>query len=394
MSRRLRLTIVMTHPVQYYSPWFRYIEREVDELALTVVYASEPGPVQQGTGFEESFVWDVPLREGYENVVVRPARSSDRFDSLSFRGLDVPEVGAAIEATRPDAVLLSGWQSITLVRALRSCRARGVPLLYRGDTHLRGRRPGLSRPTWFLRTRWLLRRFDRYLAVGSRAREYLSSFGVPDERVYFSPHAVDNDFFARMAAPFQTAAARSQARRDLDLAGDAFVVLFVGKLEEIKRPRDLFLAAQRTRARTTVMVAGSGPLRQELTGLAASQKVTVTWRGFVNQSRLGRLYAVSDCLALPSRSESWGLVVNEAMSTGLPCVVSDGVGCSPDLVTAGETGERYPVGDVDALAAAFDVLKRERDSGTSRAEACRRKISAYTFEAASRGLVSACSSLS
>ncbi len=394
MTRRFRLTAVMTHPVQYYSPWFRFIAREADDLLLTVIYASEPNPAQQGAGFEESFSWDVPLREGYQNTVVRPARASDRFDSWSFFGLDVPEVAGAIETTEPDAVLLGGWQSVTLLRAMRACKKRRIPIIYRGDTSLQGRRPGPTRPFWSIRTWWFLRHFDRYLAVGRRVREYLESFGVADDRVFSSPHAVDNEFFARCAAPFHTEPGRCQARRELGLDKDVFVVLFVGKLEHIKRPRDLFLAVQRTSAKTHLLVAGSGPLRAELSELADSLRIAVHWLGFVNQSALGRFYAISDCLALPSQCETWGLVVNEAMSTGLPCVVSDGVGCAADLVTPGETGEIYPVGDVAALTLALEHIKRERDSGKSRAEGCRRKISAYTFEAATRGLVSACLSLS
>ena len=68
--------------------------------------------------------------------------------------------------------------------------------------------------------------------------------------------------------------------------------------------------------------------------------------GFLNQRELGEAYAIADCLALPSDfAETWGLVVNEALATGLPCVVSDAVGCAPDLIRDGETGYVYPLDD-------------------------------------------------
>jgi glycosyltransferase involved in cell wall biosynthesis len=76
----------------------------------------------------------------------------------------------------------------------------------------------------------------------------------------------------------------------------------------------------------------------------------VTIAGFVNQQELPSWYAAADMLVLPSDSrETWGLVVNEAMAAGLPVVVSDAAGCSPDLVREGENGFTYPCGNVGAL---------------------------------------------
>jgi glycosyltransferase involved in cell wall biosynthesis len=315
--RRIRLTAVMTHPIQYYSPWFRYIAHEAKEIQLSVLYASEPSPEQQGVGFDAPFTWDVPLREGYENEVMRPARAGDRFDSESFLGLDVRDVGARIERTEPDAVLLSGWHSITLVRAIQACRRRRIPLLYRGDTHLNGCRTGVLQFPWRLRTRGLLKRFDRYLSVGLRTREYLRSFGIPEGRVFDSPHAVDNDLFARQAAPFQTPEARREARKAWGIAADDFVAIFVGKLSIHKRPSDLLRAAGLMKARPVIAIAGWGPLAQELAEAGNALGIPVVRLGFLKQSALGRAYAISDCLVLTSESESWGLVVNVAMVYGL-----------------------------------------------------------------------------
>jgi glycosyltransferase involved in cell wall biosynthesis len=85
--------------------------------------------------------------------------------------------------------------------------------------------------------------------------------------------------------------------------------------------------------------------------LIARHQLPVTLTGFLNQSEIVSAYAASDCLTLPSdHGETWGLVVNEAMACGLPAIVSDQVGCGPDLVTPGETGAIFPFGDWSALA--------------------------------------------
>ena len=104
MTTPVRLTAVLTHPIQYYAPWFRRIHASAPEVALTVVHATQPTPKQQGAGFDRAFEWDLPLTEGYRSIVVRPAHEHDRIDSSSFTGLDVPQIGRAIAETTPDVV--------------------------------------------------------------------------------------------------------------------------------------------------------------------------------------------------------------------------------------------------------------------------------------------------
>lgn len=390
MSRRIRLTVLMTHPIQYYSPWFRFIAREADEIQLNVLYVTEPSAEQQGVGFEEPFDWDVPLKQGYESLVFRPSRKSDRFASDSFLGLDAPGIGEAIAELEPDAVLVSGWHSLALMRAILACRRRGIPLLYRGDTHLRGRKRDVL---WRHRSRWLLSFFDRFLSVGQRAREYLDWLGVPSARIFRSPHAVDNEFFERGSAPLLDPRNRAEARREWGIASEDFVALFVGKLDSNKRPIDLLRAVRLMNGRARILVAGTGPLREECGELASRLHVTADFRGFLNQSALPRAYALSDCLVLPSESESWGLVVNEAMAAGTPAVVSEGVGCAPDLVEPGATGEIFPVGDIEAMAARLQKISKEIEDGGRRSNRCRERMTDYSFRAATEGLVSACRSV-
>lgn len=383
MTHPIRLTVVMTHPIQYYSPWFRYITSEAPEIALTVLYVSEPSQEQQGTGFGTGFQWDVPLREGHNNEVLRPAAADTDFASDSFWGVDCPGIGGAIASTQPDAVLLSGWHSVSLVRAMFACRRRGIPLLYRGDTHLGTR---ARSKVWGARTRFLLRRFQRYLSVGARSREYLRCFGVEEAHIYDSPHAIDNAFFATRARPYRAPRVRGHARKQHDIPDDAFVVLFVGKIDRNKRVEDLIDALPLMDRPPVLVVVGRGPSEPACRARAQELEVNVRFWGFVNQSELGHAYGISDCLVLPSACESWGLVVNESMACGLPCVVSDRVGCAPDLVIEGQTGEVYPFGDKEQLARA---LERVRDDG-SRARACEERVEQFSFRASTRGLVQAC----
>ena len=156
MNEPIRLTCVLTHPVQYYAPWFRWIAASCPKIDLRVVYASAPNPRQQGAGFGREFTWDVPLTDGYASIVVRPAKLSDRFDSEHFLGLNVPEIAGAIRETHPDVVAVFGWYSITLLRAIRAARRLDVPVLYHGDTNLQSAPTGWRRPFWVAKTRRML----------------------------------------------------------------------------------------------------------------------------------------------------------------------------------------------------------------------------------------------
>jgi glycosyltransferase involved in cell wall biosynthesis len=379
--------------VQYYAPWFRAIAAHCPEIDLTVLYATKPTAEQQGVGFGTSFEWDVPIAEGYQCRVVRPPRPDENVRSDRFLGLDVPEIGSAVRESRPEVVLVPGWHSITLVRALVTCRRLGIPLIYRGDTNLGTAPTGLRRVPWEVRTWALLRLFDGYLSVGKRTHEYLRYFGVNDSRIWHAPHCVDNELFARAATSYQTPAGRAVARATWGLGLDEFVILFVGKLELTKCPLDLIRAAARMEPRPQLLMVGAGQMEGECRAEAQRLAVSVAWAGFVNQSELGRAYGAADCLALPSWGESWGLVVNEALASGLPCVASGGVGCIPDLITAGETGEVFPAGDVPALVRALTRVRTRTRDGHDWAPACRRRAAAYSFSVATAGLVAACRAL-
>ena len=390
MADRTRLGVVLTHPVQYFSPWFRWIAAERPEIDLTVFYAVRPTPDAQAGGFGQAFEWDEDLFAGYRAEVLAAVPSSERLLADRFSQVDAPELEARLLAARPQAVLIPGWHAEYYRRAARVCRAHAIPTIYRGDSTLGMRPRGLAGPVWRARTRARLHDYASWLAVGRRSREYLASFRVAEPLVFDSPHAVDNTAFAAGAAPWQTVAGRADARRQWGLAPAAFVVLFAGKLTPRKRPLDVIRAAAGLdRARVQVLIAGAGELDAACREEARRLGVTVVFSGFLNQRDLPRAYAAADCLALPSEAETWGLVVNEALATGLPCVVADGVGCAPDLIVEGVTGAVVPGGDPARLGDALDAIRRRRADGHDFGPACRDRAAAHSLARATDGLVAA-----
>jgi glycosyltransferase involved in cell wall biosynthesis len=237
-------------------------------------------------------------------------------------------------------------------------------------------------------------RFDGYLIVGQKAKEYLLHYGADERAMYFTPHFVDTDFFAAHAA---AARADRNALRDRHKIGhDANVFVFAGKLIAGKRPV-AFVEAVATLAamhsNVEGVILGDGPQRSEVEAAIARTGAPVRILGFMNQTEMPGGYALGEVLVLPSAGETWGLVVNEAMACGLPAVVSDVVGCVPDLIDEGRTGFSYPDGDQAAL---IDAM--ERTLGLMGTDATRRaledKMSVYSLEVATRGVLEAARAVS
>lgn len=350
-----RIGFLVSHPIQYYAPIFRALAGLCD---LTVYFGHRQTAEQQArSGFGVAFDWDVDILSGYESRFLTNVARTPSTDS--FWGCSTPQIADEIAAGKFDAFVVPGWGLRSYMQAVMACRRAGVPVMARGDSQLAGRRRPWVRLAKGLAFSTMLRAFDGFLYVGQRNREYLLHHGVAADRLFFSPHCVDNDRFAaasrrERSLHLQRRAAGAAARR----------VLFAGKLIDRKRPLDALSAAIVLRASgmpVEMTFAGSGELQPALEKMAREASIPVDFPGFVNQSRMPEIYASADVVVLPSEgSETWGLVVNEAMACGVPAAVSDQVGCGPDLVVPGRTGAIFPFGDIEAMAGALrDVLAFE-----------------------------------
>ena len=349
----MRLAIVASHPIQYHAPLFRELARQID---LTVFFAHRATAVDQANaGFGVGFDWDIDLLSAYEHVFLRNVARRPGLEH--FAGCDTPDLGRRLAEGRFDAVLVMGWHLKSFVQALLAAKRLGMPVMVRGDSHLQTPRGVMKKVVKAVTYPGFLRFFDAALYVGERSRTYWRHYGYPSARMFFSPHCIDAEWFARRA----TLEARGALRTRLEIVPDRRVALFAGKLVPFKRPLDLITAVSQPKSQALdidLLVAGSGPLQSELIAASETAGVSCHMLGFCNQSEMPAIYAASDVLVLPSSGrETWGLVANEALACGRPIVVSDAVGCAPDLAADGSVGRVYPMGDVAALARALhDVL--------------------------------------
>lgn len=380
MAEKMRLGVVTTHPIQYQVPLFRALTRR-REVDLTVFFERLPDPSEQGEGFDVSFSWDLPLLEGYRWAVLEDQRQNPGGDPPTFSGFS--------DAYRQvETMLIHGWQSSYMRRAWGHGLVADVPLLVRGESNaLRGR-------PWYIRGlhRGYLYPFDRYLYIGEGNRQFYQNAGVAPETLYFAPYCIENERFDKDWHGLREDQARLRA--ELGIEESAVCFLFCGKFIEKKRPTDVVEAFEVARRQLNtslhLLMVGDG----ELYGKAKKKVVdeaSVTFTGFLNQTEIGEAYAAADVMVLPSNyGETWGLVVNEGMIFECPAIVSDRVGCGPDLIHEGKTGKTFPFGDVDALANTMvwmaESPERIREMG---AQARELVLSDYTIERAADGIIRA-----
>ena len=378
------LTIIGTHPVQYQAPVYAAVERD-HGIPVRSIYGSD---YSVAGGFDEEFqtsgTWDNFALNPDTTTFLTSIRPESRGRNLGL--------GAALAKASPGAVLLTAYHPVFHLRAFFEAKRRRYPLLFRAETTDRAvRRSDLK--NWI--RDGLLRAFyrgcDRVLPIGSHSYEHYLRLGCPEPKLVMSPYCVDTRVFQHEESFRQEL--RQRMRRTLRISEDQIVLLFSGKLGLRKAPHLLIEAVRRMpkekRARTVVVFLGSGPEQEALAAAAQREpKVEAHFAGFQNQSRISPYYHAADLFVLPSNSETWGLVVNEALHHGLPSVVTDAVGCAADLVEPGVTGEIASTGDAGSLAAAIErAAPLMRDPAIR--EKCRSKIAAFTVERAAEGIAKA-----
>jgi len=384
-----RLAILATHPVQYQCPlWARVVN--TDGVTVKAFFGSDFSiRGYRDKGFATQVAWSRRLLEGFDHVFTGQADWHPVFFGGGQR------LFAELAAFAPTDMLINAYLPWFYLQGLWWARKHGVRVHFRGDTtdvdRDRSSLVGLMRNSLL---RYVYSQVDSFCAVGCHSRAHYMARGIDQQRIFDSPFGVDTDAFEQLY--HQQRLRRCELRSSWNLVNEDFVLVFSGKLIPKKDPLAVIDAVAGLHAvgnRTVkVLVAGNGPLRDLCEARARKTCAgRVTFLGFTSQEDLASVYVVGDALVLPSiRSETWGLVVNEAMQFGLPCVVSDRVGCIDDLIVPGETGESFGAGDVGGLRSAIvrlaGWLDGRRDEVAAR---CRDAVFRYSLDAAAAGIVQA-----
>lgn len=362
MLQGLRVAFVTNIPAPYRSAMFRAWVHETG-IALTVYY-TEPGDMGRG--------WGVPVTEGIREVRLPVVASFREYGCLN-RGLS-----SVVRAN--DVILIGGYEQPTYLALMALCRRMRKPYVVLFDG-VSPKKLDATEGGKVVLKRWAIAGASACFANGFVGRQYMAKLGANGERIYNQHLSVDGH---RIRDVIGDKGLRSLRRMELGISDDQRAVLFVGRFIPQKNVIDIIRAISLLDSDRYVFIGvGNGPTLENVRHLAMGLGVRAIFPGLASQDDLPKWYALGDVLGLPSSNEVWGLVCNEAMAAGLPIVVSDEVGCGPDLVIQAETGYVFEVGNIEALATA---LREASDRSSEMGKAAQRLIEGWTPSESAKSL--------
>jgi len=242
---------------------------------------------------------------------------------------------SALEQADPDVVAVNGWNNFGSLVAADCCVRRGIPMVVMSESA----RQDEPRTWWKeMIKRRIVALYSAALVGGQRHIEYLVELGMPRDRIFTGYDVVDNAYFRRSAEEIRSH--KSDVRKQYGLPENYF--LASARFIEKKNLPTLIraYAAYRQKSEASgnppwdVVLLGDGPLREALKSQLSTLNLHrhVRLPGFKQYDELPVYYALAKAFVHASTTEQWGLVVNEAIASGLPVIVSNRCGCVPELV--------------------------------------------------------------
>lgn len=373
---KCRLVILTEIISPYRIPLFNCLAQEPG-IDLHVLFLSESDP-----GLRQWKVYKEDIKFSYEVLPSRRMRLGSYNVVLNGR------VVHSLRQVSPQAILCGGYNYVASWQALLWARAQGVPFVLWSESNRYDARPG--RALIEMLKAEFLRNCDGFLVPGQAAHDYLRLLKIREDGIFVAPNAVDNDLFGALAL-----AARKDAcamRRKLDLPDRYF--LFVGRLVEEKGVFELLRAYAgldfRLRSEVGLVFVGDGPCRARLQDEAKNLAgEAIKFAGFVHREQLPAYYALAETFVLPTYTDTWGLVVNEAMACGLPVIVSRVAGCVADLIREGWNGLIVEPRDISSVRSAMEILATQKDLCANMGVHAARRIAVFSPRAWSAAVADA-----
>jgi glycosyltransferase involved in cell wall biosynthesis len=374
MSCRL---VVLTEIISPYRiPVFNALAERKD-IDLHVIFLAETDPTQR-----QWIVYRNEIRCSWE-VLPSWRRRLGRHNILLNWGL-----GAALRRARPGVILCGGYNYLASWVSLWWAHRQRVPFMLWVESTEKDIRRGYVL-TELLKAKFI-HRCDGFVVAGKSSFEYVNSFEPKNDRIVAAPDAVDSDFFARQAdATRQNAMADRSA---LSLPRRYF--LFVGRLVPEKGVFELLEAygrlAPEIRSEMGLVFVGDGVARSELERRAVViSPGSVRFPGFVQREQLASFYGLAEVFVFPTYTDTWGLVVNEAMACGLPVICSEAAGCVADLVEDRWNGRVVCPRDPGQLASAMYELASQGELRSLMGQRSRERVRSYSPRACADGIAEA-----
>ena len=356
-----KITIIAPTCFYYQAPLFRALAADT-RIDLTVIFCTAEGvsgtDIAKSYGTTESWGSEADLLDGYRSKFIRNHAPGGSY-LKSLVGLFNLGIWKELNRTRPDAVVVMSWMNPTWWLIFLTCLRLKIPMLLMTDANVDAEQLKSTWKSWIKRIllgSFLFPAASGFLCAGTANRQLYNLYGAPDKKLYDFAYSWGYSSLIEISKGLRNQ--KSELRTQYGLPRDAFVILYCGRLSTEKGVKELIDAYKLVlHPRKALVLVGDGRLRQQLQESAVADGIeSIYFMGFQNRDDIGKFYSLADILVLPSRKETWGMVVNEGLCFSLPVVASDQVGSGRDLVIHGENGHIFPAGDVSALAKGMSRL--------------------------------------
>ena len=287
------------------------------------------------------------------------------------------QLQALLGEVQPQVIVSVGWADRAYQQLLVLAQQRRIPVVLISDSRHRDE-PRSAAREWLKRQ--LLRGYSAALVAGQESRAYLEELGFPPAAIFQPWDVVDNTFF-------QQSAVQACPRQP--------TFLCVSRLIAKKNHQGLleaYASYQQQGGSWGLQLVGSGPLenllRAQIAALTHPERVQLM--PFCQLEELGRLYGQASAFVLASSSDQWGLVVNEAMAAGLPCLVSTACGCAVDLIEHNRTGWCFDINRIQSLTELMHTAERQPPyQRAAMVASAKQRLEAFTPKVFAQGLLAA-----
>jgi len=283
-----------------------------------------------------------------------------------------------LDVFQPQVVFIPGWSSKAAFAALRWCARNKTPVVAMSEST----EWDDTRSAWREAVkRRIVGLCSAAIVGGTPHRDYMAKLGMPVERIFLGYDAVDNGYFKENAEKLKTEILKKEIRKKYGLPENYFLASarFVEKknlprlLQAYARYRELAAKAENRKQKAentspqpppqsgegetpwNLVLLGDGALRETLNFQLSTLNLHghVQMPGFKQYPELPAYYGCANAFIHASTTEQWGLVVNEAMASGLPVLVSNRCGCAWDLVQDGVNGFTFDPYNIEEMANAM-----------------------------------------
>ena len=276
--------------------------------------------------------------------------SSPKVTGISLQSATPKTLNKVFRSVTPDVLIVPGWASPISRQATLWAIQKKCPVIVLSDSQLYGYRRNVLID--FIK-KIVINFYSAAIVAGTRHTQYMQYFGMSANRIFTGVDVVDNLHFARGAAIARKYPTKLRAKLNLP---ERYILLVNRLIQEKNIPSLLqaykYYLTSRKDGPLKLVIAGDGPLKPDLLKLVEKYDLNdhVHFKGSVAYDELPKYLGLAEIFILNSNSETWGLAVNEAMAAGLPVLVSEQCGSSPDLVRIGENGFIYDGNNPKLLA--------------------------------------------